>query len=114
MTTSLIAVISNASPEDQAIATACSYLFRSLGTVAGISLLNAILQQQLRTRLQVILGNGEEAEHVIQEVRQSLEYIKNLDPSTARLVRIAYAGSIRFAFGTIIMAVFASFISSCK
>ena len=38
VTTSLIALISNAAPEDQAVTTACSYLFRSLGSVMGIAI----------------------------------------------------------------------------
>ncbi|KAK1221195.1 hypothetical protein PQX77_016009 [Marasmius sp. AFHP31] len=51
VTTSLVALIANAGKEDQAIATAVSYLFRSLGAVVGISAGSTILQDTLRSIL---------------------------------------------------------------
>ena len=55
LTSTLIALVANAGKEDQAIATATSYLFRSLGTVVGLSigttLTQDVLRQSLRRRL---------------------------------------------------------------
>ncbi|KAG5643966.1 hypothetical protein DXG03_009317 [Asterophora parasitica] len=51
VTTSLIALIANAGKADQAIATAVSYLFRSLGAVVGISVGSTIVQGALQTYL---------------------------------------------------------------
>ena len=55
ITSTLVALIANAGPEDQAVATAVSYLFRSLGSVVGLSvgttLTQEVLRQSLRKRL---------------------------------------------------------------
>ena len=51
LTTTLVALIANAGPEDQAIATAVSYLFRSLGSVVGLSVGTTITQDVLRQSL---------------------------------------------------------------
>ena len=55
ITSTLVALIANAGPDDQAIATAVSYLFRSLGSVVGLSvgttLTQDVLRQSLRKRL---------------------------------------------------------------
>lgn len=62
ITTTLISVIANADPADQAIATACTYLFRSLGSVVGVSLSATVVQQSLRTLLRANLHSGDEAD----------------------------------------------------
>jgi len=90
ITTTLIALISNAAREDMAVVVACSYLFRSLGTSLGISIQSAVLQQVLRTQLALRLDNGEDAALIEERVRQSLDYIKELEPATAAIVRSCY------------------------
>ena len=114
ITTSLIALISNAQPADQAIATACSYLFRSLGSVLGLSILSATVQQQLRVRLRDALGSGAEADAIVRNVRESLDYIRGLDPSVAQLVRQAYGESIRDGFGLVCGLVVCACIAACE
>ena len=98
VTTTLIGLIANAGHENQAIATACSYLFRSLGSTFGLSLSATAANQTLRSRLQSRLGSGEDAEKIARAVRQSLEYLKELEPSIREAVRQAYAESTRTAF----------------
>ncbi|KFZ01292.1 hypothetical protein V500_00807, partial [Pseudogymnoascus sp. VKM F-4518 (FW-2643)] len=51
VTTTLIALVACADPSNMAIVTACSYLFRSLGSVVGASLSAALIQQRLRYQL---------------------------------------------------------------
>ncbi|EON62487.1 hypothetical protein W97_01709 [Coniosporium apollinis CBS 100218] len=99
VTTSLIALIANASHEDQAVATACSYLFRSLGSVAGVSLSATVANQALRAHLKSELSSGKDAAKIAERVRQSLEYIKTLEPEVRSIVRDCYARSTRAAFG---------------
>ncbi|KAI0128944.1 major facilitator superfamily domain-containing protein [Xylariales sp. AK1849] len=92
ITSTLIAIISNAAPEDMAVAVACSYLFRSLGTTIGISISTAVLQQVLRTELASRLNNdGGLASEIEEHVRQSLDYIRELPPNLAGIVRDCYA-----------------------
>lgn len=95
----LTVTVANASHEDQAVATACSYLFRSLGSVAGVSLSATVANQALRAHLKSELSSGKDAAKIAERVRQSLEYIKTLEPEVRSIVRDCYARSTRAAFG---------------
>ncbi|EKG21267.1 Major facilitator superfamily [Macrophomina phaseolina MS6] len=112
VTTSLIGLISNASHADQAVATACSYLFRSLGSVFGVSVAATLVNQELRRRLAEALGDGEEAAVIAERVRQSIEYIRSLAPEVARVVRRCYAESTRAAFALEIALVVGAAVSA--
>ncbi|KAI0448719.1 MFS multidrug transporter [Xylaria acuta] len=104
--TTVIAVIANAAPGDTAVAIACSYLFRSLGTTIGVSISTATLQQMLRVNLAQELGGEDRASEIEEKVRQSLDYIRRLDPDVANVVRKCYAIATQWAF--IPIAVFAA------
>ncbi|KAJ3832547.1 MFS general substrate transporter [Lentinula raphanica] len=111
ITTSLISLISNAGQKDQAIATAVSYLFRSLGSVVGLSIGSTILQDVLRSILRERL-TGQDIDEVVRRVRESLEYLTELDQSTRTIVLGAYEVAIRksmwFSFSMGICALVAS------
>jgi predicted MFS family arabinose efflux permease len=98
VTTTLIALIANTTPEEQAIATACSYLFRSLGSVTGVSLASTIVQQSLRSNLRASLKSDHDIEKIVKGVRRSLEYIKTLEPAILALVVHCYENAIVWAF----------------
>lgn len=112
ITTTLINVIANADPKDQAIATACTYLFRSLGSVVGMSTSATVVQQALRTQLEGKLGNGSEADEIAEKVRQSLDYIKQLKPYTRNLVRSCYQKATHANFGMSIGIVCLSLVAA--
>ncbi|KAI1614453.1 major facilitator superfamily domain-containing protein [Exophiala viscosa] len=112
VTTSLIALIANAAPEDQAVATACSYLFRSLGSVIGISLSATVIQQRLRNALASRLGNGKDAQEIEEGVRRSLDYLKKLEPGVRKLVRQAYGDAITHGYGMMLGIVSGAAIAS--
>ncbi|KAJ8108394.1 hypothetical protein ONZ43_g6438 [Nemania bipapillata] len=112
ITTSLIAIIANAAPEDTAIAIACSYLFRSLGTTIGISISTATLQQVLRVNLARELGGADRAREIEEQVRLSLDYIRKLDPVAAAVVRKCYAIATQWAFLPIVALALLAIISS--
>lgn len=97
-TTLLICLIANVDPSDQAVATACSYLFRSLGSVVGISLSATVSNHVLRDSLQEKLGHGPEATKIANRVRQSLSYLRQLKPDIKEIVVDCYAHGIRCAF----------------
>jgi len=102
VTSSLIAIIANAAPGDQAVATACSYLFRSLGSVIGISLGSTVIQQRLRQALAQRLGSGKDAADIEQGVRRSLDYLNKLDPAVRRIVRQAYGDATTHGFALMV------------
>jgi predicted MFS family arabinose efflux permease len=112
ITTTLISVIANADPKDQAVATACTYLFRSLGSVVGVSLSATIVQQTLRTQLRENLKSREEADKIVDRVRQNLDYIKELDPLTKEIVKGCYQKATSASFGLGIAFVSAALVAS--
>ncbi|KAI9700919.1 MAG: hypothetical protein M1820_006680 [Bogoriella megaspora] len=112
VTTTLIGLIANASRNDQAIATACSYLFRSLGSTMGVSLSAAVANQVLRTQLTKKLRNGQDAAEIAERVRESLSYLDKLSPNVRELVRKCYDRSVQAAFGLQIGLVTGAFVSA--
>jgi MFS family permease len=104
--------VANAAPEDQAVTTACSYLFRSLGSVVGIALGSTTIQQSLRSNLKDALGSGKEAEEIVQKVRRSLDAIKGLDPKVMQVVRDCYQHAVINGFALMVGIVFLAVVSS--
>ncbi|KAK6437056.1 hypothetical protein LTR95_006754 [Oleoguttula sp. CCFEE 5521] len=102
VTSTLIGLIANASKEDQAVATACSYLFRSLGSVFGVAISATVANQELRKYLAAELPEHHISEHraveIADRVRQSLEYLRQLKPEIRDVVREGYSASIDAAF----------------
>ncbi|KAL6301227.1 MFS general substrate transporter [Sparassis latifolia] len=96
LTTTLIALIANAGPADQAVATAVSYLFRSLGSVVFLSLGTTLSQEVLRARLRAGLS-GADVDEIIEHVRASLAYVGELPPAVRAVVRKAYAAGVQAA-----------------
>ena len=114
MTTSLIALIANALPEDLAVVTACSYLFRSSGSVIGVSLASTILQQSLREQLAQRLDFGADAEDTARKVRESLAYINTLSPNLQEIVRDCYGRAARNCFIFTIFLAAGAAVGSCE
>ncbi|KAI4108767.1 MAG: hypothetical protein LQ345_007095 [Seirophora villosa] len=112
VTSSLIGLISNAAQADQAVATACSYLFRTMGSVVGLSLSSTVVQQSLRNQLQERLNSGKDAEEVVQQVRQSLDYIKTLPPDVRQVVQDCYSHATRDGFGLMLGITFFAMLSA--
>ena len=102
VTSTLIGLIANASHQDQAIATACSYLFRSLGSVFGVSISATVNNQALRKNLAKELPKlglpPKEAIEIADRVRQSLAYLRQLKPDVRAVVADCYAKSTTAAF----------------
>ena len=114
ITTTLLGLLSNAAPEDQAVVTACSYLFRSLGSIIGLALASTVVQQVLRTELTRELGSGDYGDQIARQVRESLDVIKTLDPALRDVVRECYGRSVRAGYGLLIGFVILSALSSCE
>ncbi|KAE8858285.1 hypothetical protein PTNB29_07500 [Pyrenophora teres f. teres] len=105
VTTTLIGLIANASHADQAVATACSYLFRSLGSVFGVSMCATAFNQTLRKSLQKALQGDKNAAEIAERVRAGLRYYRGLDPELKSIVRDCYGKATRAAIGVGIMLV---------
>lgn len=99
--------------------TACSYLFRSLGSVLGLSLASTVEQQLLRDRLQLVLHGSKDIDRIVDGVRQSLDFIKTLPIDVQAVVRRAYGWSTNITFAvqmgiTLFALVSAFFIKETK
>jgi hypothetical protein len=77
--------------ENQAVGIAILYLFRSLGSVIGISLSAAIIQHVLREQVREAFRNHLDVESILRHVRMSLEYIDTLDPQTQAITRFRWS-----------------------
>lgn len=97
VTTTLIGLLANASYTDQAVATACSYLFRSLGSVFGISMCATAFNQTLRRSLMTALNGDKDAAEIAERVRAGLSYFRGLDPALKMVVRECYVKATRAA-----------------
>lgn len=97
VTTMLVAVIAAAGSKDQAVATAMTYLFRALGTVAGVGIGGALVQGQLRRELAKRL-TGDDNDEIVRKVRESLEFIGTLPEGTREIVRACYKDAVRISF----------------
>ncbi|RKF53859.1 Vacuolar basic amino acid transporter 2 [Erysiphe neolycopersici] len=105
--TTFIAILSVSPQSEQAVVTSTLILWRSLGTVFGVSISSLILQNMLRFFLDrnVI---GPDSKQVIEAVRKSVTAIYDLEPLYQDQVRKSYTEALRFTFGS---AAILSFIS---
>jgi hypothetical protein len=113
VTTTLLSVLANADPADQAIATACTYLFRSLGSVTGVSVAATVVQATLRVELRDRLESGKVADEIVERVRQSLDFIKTLEPNVRVIVRRCYQGATNASFAVSILVMCGALVASC-
>lgn len=81
--------------------------------MVGLSLSATVVQQSLRTQLRGRLGHDEDADRIIQKVRESLAYIKTLKPETRKAVRVCYEIAIMNGFGFMLGVVSLAMLSSC-
>lgn len=104
--------VANASHADQAIATACSYLFRSLGSVFGVSMCATAFNQVLRSSLATALRGSADAEEIADRVRAGLAYYRGLEPQLQGVVRECYGEATRAAFCVSVVLVAGSAVSA--
>lgn len=94
MTATLVVVVVVASPEDQAIVTACVYLYRQLGTTIGLAIISLVFRRALAKSLIQRLSNMPElrldTEEVLKGVGRSLKYLDQLPLEGRIIVEAAY------------------------
>ncbi|KAI5478711.1 MFS general substrate transporter [Pseudohyphozyma bogoriensis] len=109
ITITLVALISAVPPESMAAATGCSYLFRATGSVLGISLSTAILQNTLQTELVKVI-KGPDADEVIKNIRLDMNYVNSMIPEVQKLVIDSYEAAYHYVFIAITAMGVAAFI----
>lgn len=100
--TTFLSVLSVSEQADQAVVTSTLVLWRSIGTVLGISLSSLALQNTLIIYLERYV-HGPDRDSVIESVRKSIEAIKDLAPSYQEQVRDSYSAALRVTFSTVLL-----------
>lgn len=102
LTITLVAMISAAAHEHQAVITAASYAFRSTGSTIGITIASVVFQNILTKELRHEYGNLPGAEDEIDRIRNSLDGLKQgyrfPDGWGRDTVLTCYMNAIRGAF----------------
>ena len=107
LTITLVALIASVDPKDMAAATGVTYLFRATGSVLGISLSSAILQNSLQKNLE----KTDIPRKVIQLIRQDAGAIKELSKPLRQAAIGAYEQSMHTVFIAIAAAGFLAFLA---
>ena len=89
------------------------FLFRAIGSAIGVSLSGTVVQKALQTNLERALQSGPSTDEIVKGVRESLAYIKQLDPGIQHVVRVEYGASVRMAFIFQTVIFFVAFLASC-
>jgi len=80
--------------------------------VLGLSLGATVIRQSLRNQLSDRLESGNEADEIVRKVRQSLDYIDDLDPKIAEIVRQCYGTATNASFILMTGIVACAFLSA--
>ncbi|SPC67235.1 related to multidrug resistance proteins [Ustilago sp. UG-2017b] len=107
LTITLVALIASVDPKDMAAATGVTYLFRATGSVLGISLSSAILQNSLQNNLE----KTDIPRKVIQMIRQDAKTIENLSKPLREAAISAYEQSMHTVFIAIAAAGLMAFVA---
>ncbi|KAL9618535.1 MAG: hypothetical protein Q9160_006791 [Pyrenula sp. 1 TL-2023] len=92
-----MAMLAVSSVDDMAVATATQMLFRSLGSVMGVSVSSLVLQNFLPVYLDKYVSGPDRAS-VIEDARKSVELISTFAPRYREQVIDAYARSLHYTF----------------
>jgi len=95
---SLFTMIAAFEQKDQAIATSTVYLFRAIGSVWGIAITSAIVQNVLNARLTQALDGVPNARGIIDAVRHSVEAIGQIPEAYRGVVTHCYAQALQWSF----------------
>ncbi|KAK3902307.1 major facilitator superfamily domain-containing protein [Staphylotrichum tortipilum] len=107
----LFSFVSLIEHQEQAVATSTVYLIRSMGTIYGVTVTSAIVQNVLLAGLPEALGDAA-TEELIERLRKSLFAINELSPTLEAAVRSLYCDALRIAFAASSAFAFLAFVFS--
>ena len=111
VTVTLLALSNAVAYEEQSLAISLSYAFRSTGSVIGVAIASAVFQNVLKGRLWSKFGHKENAAELIGMIRDSLDAIELLSPSSQRIAREGYMFALRAVFLTLVGLAFLGLVS---
>ena len=110
--TTIMALLSSITSEQQAVLQSATYLVRCIGMVVGFAISSAAFQKVLKEKLEVGLAGQENAAELIATVRINFDDWLSLAPSVRHTVQESYMTSLHVVFfitlGQIIIAALSS------
>lgn len=99
----LLSSIAAVEPEEQAVVTSLTYVFRSTGSVVGLAAASAVYQGALETDLWTKIGDLDDAADIIRRIKDSLDEIDRLSGPIQEAVRSSYMVALMFTFLTAVV-----------
>ncbi|KAK0664513.1 MFS general substrate transporter [Cercophora samala] len=112
MTATLVVVVAVAAPEDQAVVTACVYLYRQLGATVGLALISMVFRRVLAESLVRQLV-GVDVDEIVRGVTESLDYLQHLPAETRKVVEDAYGNACQAALLVCTALAVCAIVHSC-
>lgn len=99
----LLSSIAAIKPEEQAVVTSLTYVFRSTGSVVGLAAASAVYQAALETDLWTKIGDLDDAADIIGRIKDSLDEIDLLPGPVQEAVRSSYMVALGATFLTAVV-----------
>ncbi|KIN00674.1 hypothetical protein OIDMADRAFT_104476 [Oidiodendron maius Zn] len=96
--TTMMALLSSITNEQQAVMQSASYLFRFLGMMVGFTISSAAFQKVLKASLDVSLAGQPNAAELIEKVRTNFTDWRNLTPPVKKDVQDGYMSALHVVF----------------
>lgn len=94
----LVSLISAVDREQQAVITSASFVFRSTGSIAGISITSTVFQNVLRRSLRQRLGSDHHVDDIISRIRDRVSELQHLPPALRQHALDSYSVALRAVF----------------
>lgn len=112
LTVTWLAMTSVVEPQDQAVVTSLSFVFRATGSVVGIAIVSAIYQNVLEKTLWARLGQFDSTKDLIHVVKHDLDAISTLPSNIQTIVKgCFFFFALRVSFLSTTMAAVLAFLS---
>lgn len=111
LTVTLLALIASVPAKYQACTTSIQYTFRATGSTLGVSIASAIFQtvtaSNLSSSIHRVVEDPKLAEKILKRALESADYVKEVSPEVAEVIRGAYERGCRgtFLFSTVTIGV---------
>ena len=98
LVTTLVALVSSVKSDQQSVVTSTGYAFRAVGSVIGLAVCSAAFQNVLRVYLSRAIGGLEDADHIINRIRDNFDEMNKIDKTILGSVQESYMQALRVVF----------------
>lgn len=98
LVSTLLALVSVVEQQEQAVITSAAYAFRSIGSAVGLSVASAAFHNLLRVMLRRAIGDVQDANRMIDRIRDNFDAVNHLPEGLVRDVQDSYLAAVRGVF----------------